>query len=204
MMSTKGSPSALVPGIIILAAGNSSRMGSPKQLLPWQRKPLLRFVTEVALSIYNAPVVVVLGANEELIRPSLDGLPITIVKNADWAEGMASSIRCGLDSLIQLDPEIQAALFLVCDQPFVSPALLTSIIHQWVTNEASIVASSYQDAAGVPTLLASSLFPELLALKGTEGARRVIQRHQGEVITVPFAEGALDWDTPDDVRACLN
>ena len=185
-------------GIIILAAGESARMGEPKQLLPFRGKPMLRHAIDTALSISGAPVVVVLGAHAAQIRARLDEPCAIIAENTDWRDGMGSSLRVGLSTLVAAHPGISAVLFLVCDQPLLSATTLGILIATHQRSGRAIVASEYGGALGVPALFARSMFPELLAMDGAEGARQIIQAHRDQAVGGPCPDGAVDLDTPAD------
>ena len=112
-------------GIILLAAGSSSRMGNPKQLLLYKGKSLLVHAADTAIAACLTPVIVVLGANRQLIEKELvnkEGL--NIIFNSDWEEGMASSIRCGIKEALEIDPDLDGVIIMVCDQPYVDQQLL--------------------------------------------------------------------------------
>lgn len=190
-------------GAVLLAAGESARMGRPKQLLAYQGKTLLRHAVETALSLPNAAVVVVLGAHAEQIRPELDGLPVRIAENPDWRGGMGFSLRTGLSALLAAYPDASAALFLLCDQPHITPELLRLLEAEW-RRGANLAACQYETRRGVPAIFDAALFPELLALQGAEGARQVLAQHASEVSAIPFPEGAIDVDRPEDYTALLN
>ena len=190
-------------GIVILAAGGSSRMGSPKQLLPWHGKALLRHVAEVALGIEPALVCAVLGANAALVRPCLDGTQVIIAENEAWPEGMASSLRCGLEAVTRLRPDLDGVIFLVCDQPQVGAELLTAMLRAARGEGRTVVACEYDGTTGVPAWFHRSHFPELLALHGAQGARQVMRAHEATLARVPFAGGSADIDTPDDYARSL-
>jgi molybdenum cofactor cytidylyltransferase len=195
-----GAGNGAATGIVILAAGESSRMGQPKQLLPWNGAPLLRHIAGTALAAPGSTVIVVLGCDHERIRPALAGLDVTIVQNDEWREGMASSIRAGLRAL---PVHCDAALFLVCDQPRISAELLRRLIDARKQTTRPVVACSYGGSAGVPALFDRSLFAELLELHGSRGAKEIIRRHSSDVAEVPFPDGSLDLDTPADYRGAL-
>jgi molybdenum cofactor cytidylyltransferase len=190
-------------GIVILAAGESARMGEPKQLLAYRGKTLLRHSLDAALSVPDAPVVVVLGANADLIHGQIDAARVIITQNEDWREGMGGSLSVGLKALLAQHDHLTAALFLVCDQPLLSADLLKLLIAKHEETGREIVAAEYDGALAVPALFGRSLFPELLALKGASGARKVIQTHRSLAIGVPFPGGEFDIDTPSDYeRLC--
>ncbi len=184
---------------ILLAAGEARRLGSPKQLLVRAGQPFIRRMVSLLLEsdLAAGPVIVVLGARAELIRPVLEDLPVTIQVNDDWAAGMSSSLRAGLRAV---PGEAEAALFCVVDQPEVSLALLRQLIDTYRTRRAGIVASRYADGTlGVPVLFDRSMFAELAELEGPAGAQPLLERHAAELIAVDFPRGHIDVDHPEDL-----
>ena len=185
-------------GLIILAAGASTRMGSPKQLLPYQGRSFIRHITEVAIASLCQPIAVVLGAHAERIKPEISQFPIQIVENQQWAEGMSTSIRVGLEALLAMNPNLEAVAIALCDQPFVSSPILERIVEAYHLTGKPIIASEYSGTLGVPALFNRTLFSELMTLKSTEGAKKLIKKHIHEVFSVSFPEGVIDIDTPKD------
>lgn len=185
-------------GLIILAAGASTRMGTPKQLLAYRGCTLIRHMAEVAIASSCQPIAVVLGAKAERIKPEISQLPIQIVENQQWAEGMSTSIRVGLEALLAMNPNLDAVAIALCDQPFVSSPTLERIVEAYHLTGKPIIASEYSGTLGVPALFNRTLFSELMALKSTEGAKKLIKKHIHEVFSVPFPEGVIDIDTPKD------
>src|ERR1700743_3229576 len=102
-------------GIVILAAGSSSRLGQPKQNLVYKGKTLLQRAVETAMASICETVVVVLGANTEVIKPTIANYGVEIVENIEWNEGMASSIRNGLKKVLQMNPHVQSVILMLCD-----------------------------------------------------------------------------------------
>lgn len=188
---------------VILAAGASTRMGTPKQLLLYQGQSLLRRVTETAIAAHCSPIFVVLGAYSAQIRCELRDLPVQVVENLEWQRGMGSSIRHGIQALIETSPLVEAAILLLCDQPFVSVPTIHQLESVYRSTNNPIIASSYQNTIGVPALFHSTLFLELTGLTQAEGAKKVIQRHINSVVTVEFPQGAIDLDTPNDYQQFL-
>lgn len=188
-------------GIIILAAGSSGRLGRLKQLLPYKNKILLQYlINEAKVSVANV-VVVVLGANAEIIQTELQTKHIHIVINKEWNKGMSSSICCGINELQKISPGIQTAILMVCDQPFVTTLLLNDLIDIHQNTGKPIVTCSYDSTTGPPALFHKNLFPELLQLTGDAGARSIVQKYINEVATVSFPEGRIDIDTAADYEA---
>jgi molybdenum cofactor cytidylyltransferase len=186
----------LKSAVILLAAGNSTRMGSAKQMLDFRGKPLLRHAVECALSSGCDPVVVVLGANQREIRGVLDELPVEIVVNERWPEGMGTSIQAGLRALE--NRQLSGAILALCDQPFVSPGLLSGLVARHFASGKRIVASQYAGTAGVPVFFACEIFPLLMALNPDQGCKGIILGHPSDVLLVDCPEGAMDIDTPED------
>jgi len=175
---------------IILAAGASTRMGQPKQLLKLGEERLLDRAVRVARQAGCAPVVVVLGASAEAIvaECSLDNA--TVVISPEWSEGMASSIRCGVR---QVAEECDATLLMVCDQPAVTSDHLRELVDRCTDRDiGGPVASSYAGRRGVPACFPASHFAELLLLRGDSGARHLLE----STLAVELAGGELDIDTP--------
>ncbi len=192
---------ALRFGTVILAAGASTRLGSPKQLLPVGGVPLLLRAVDAALASEAWPVVVVLGAHAEKIRPILARRPVLVVENPTWAEGMASSLRTGITTLQQFSRTLDAALIALCDQPAFSVAEIEQLVAAQRTTRRSIVAARYGGHHGAPALFLRAHFPALAALTGEEGARTLLHQYAAEVAAVDLPALALDVDTPADVAA---
>jgi molybdenum cofactor cytidylyltransferase len=146
-------------------------------------------------------VAVILGANAELLEKAVQDKKIHIAINKEWNEGMASSVRCGIRTLTKIAPAADAAIVMVCDQPFVTSTLLNDLFVTQRNTGKSIVACKYETAIGAPALFHKSVFPELLELKGDAGARKIIERRKGEIATISFEKGIIDVDTEDDYNA---
>jgi molybdenum cofactor cytidylyltransferase len=190
--------------IIILAAGTSSRLGSPKQLLTYKGKNLLRHSVDEALETGCPSVFVVLGANSELLKKELKDKPVSIIENKSWEEGMASSIRCGLETIANTILRPDSIIFMVCDQPYVSSSLLLNLMKKKNETGKHIVASSYDDKIGTPALFHRSLFPALMELTGDKGARKLIADNPDKVASVQFPKGITDIDTKEDYNLLKN
>lgn len=185
---------------ILLAGGGSSRFGSPKMLLPWRGKPLIRHAAEAALAGGLSPVIVVTGAVEEPLREALAGLPVEFAPNPDWQEGQSTSLQAGLRAL----PErTGSAVFLLADQPFVTPELVRALRDRHAETLAPIVAPRVVTPEGVesranPVLFDRDTFQDLLALRGDTGGRAIFQRTPVTYLDWPDANLLLDIDTPED------
>jgi len=186
-----------------LAAGSSSRMGRPKQLLPYSGKSLLEHTVDTANDTDANPVIVVLGANAALLEKEISEKKVHVAVNTEWNEGMASSVRCGITTLQHIAPSCDAVIIMVCDQPFVSSSLLNELVATQKESGKPIVTSQYEIAVGPPALFHKTIFPELLELKGDAGARKIIEQRSADVATVLFKEGNIDIDTEADYKALL-
>ena len=187
--------------IVVLAAGMSSRLGSPKQLLVYKGKSLLQHAADAALQTSMRPVVIVIGANSDTMKKQMEGMKVEIVENEGWQEGIASSLRCGLAAVQKIKPEADGIIFMVCDQPYVTKSLLDSLLKAQHETGLPIVASSYEDNLGTPALFHKSFFAELMELKGDTGARKIIVQHTDDVVTVLFPKGDIDIDTAAEYEA---
>ncbi len=186
--------------VILLAAGNSSRMGKSKQLLQIDGDPLLLHSTRAAIGSGAKNVVVVLGANDKAHREVIGDLPITIITNHYWKSGMGSSIKTGMNNLLRIFPETTAVIIMVCDQPGISENHLRTLIEKFEENKSPIVASAYADTAGVPALFARPFFSNILMLRDDEGAKKIIAQFSAQVHAVAFPEGIHDLDTTEDYK----
>ena len=180
---------------ILLAAGGSTRLGSPKQLLVYKGRTLLRRAAEAMLTAGCGPVVVVLGAGAGNLTPELTGLSVSAVVNAGWERGMGTSVRLGLSALSP-GPEVNAVLLSLCDQPLTGPAELKHLLTVWHDTPAcSIAAAEYSGTLGVPTVFGREHFAELAALPDAARAKPILQRYPAHIAAVPMPEAATDIDT---------
>jgi molybdenum cofactor cytidylyltransferase len=185
-------------GVVLLAAGASTRLGRPKQLLPYNGGSLLQHTLQVALAFNSQRVVVVLGANADTVQHEIKQHNVHVIVNAEWEEGMASSIRCGIKTLVNFYSAVEGVILMVCDQPFVTASLFNEMVAAHQKTGKVIVACSYENTFGPPVFFHCSLFEELLQLKGNEGARGVIRKHANAVEVIPFPDGKYDVDTEMD------
>jgi molybdenum cofactor cytidylyltransferase len=191
-------------GIILLAGGTSARLGQPKQLLQYNGRSLLQHSVQAALQSGAGPVVLVTGAYAQQVRSQVQAERVHIVWNEHWQQGIASSITCGLQSLVALVPGVQRAAFMVCDQPFVTASLLQQLLQTSINTGKSIVASAYGGTVGIPAVFTNSYFNLLLQLTGDEGAKKLMRQHPGDLVTVAFTQGNIDIDTQADYDALNN
>lgn len=189
-------------GLILLVAGASTRLGEPKQTLPYHGESLLQRAVQAALGSVCRPVVVVLAVNIDTTLPELAEVPaVQVVEKPAWQEGMASSIRCGLTNLLQVAPTVAGVIFMVCDQPVADAALLDKLVQEKYKTDKGIAASAYNDTLGTLVFFDKVYFPELLSLNGQEGAKKLVFRYSQDVVSVPFPLGSIDIDTPADYAA---
>jgi CTP:molybdopterin cytidylyltransferase MocA len=187
-------------GIIVLAAGASLRMGTPKQLLKIAGVSLIRRAAQNALDSKCSPVVIVLGANADLIHRELEGLKVTLAVNRDWETGMSTSIRCGVEKLLAIAPGIGGAILMLADQPGVTGLVLENLTETFAQNNSGLVAARYSDQLGTPALFPRAYFDELQLLDGKGGAKSLLKKYRGHVMPIDLPEAAFDLDTPEDLR----
>lgn len=187
-------------GIVVLAAGGSTRLGHPKQLLQYKGQTLLQHSVSEALTSNAQLVVVVLGANANILQKEISGENVHVVINADWQEGMASSISTGIKAITEKTPSIEGVILLMCDQPFINAGLLNNLITIHKKTNKGIVACTYENTFGPPVFFHQSFFSELLQLKGDIGARSIVQLHIDDVEAISFPEGTYDIDTDADYQ----
>ena len=186
-------------GIVILAGGGSRKLGSPKQLVEFHGKSLLRHAAQTALSCECEHTIVVLGSRADEIGEEIRNIAVETVVNDGWEGGISTSLRKGLTRLMESDQELRAVVIMLSDQPFVNEKTIRSLIETYHSSRKPIVASEYDGVLGVPALFDRELFGELLALEGDAGARVVIrQGSDTRIATVAAPEAAFDVDTPAD------
>ncbi|HEV2215345.1 MAG TPA: nucleotidyltransferase family protein [Terracidiphilus sp.] len=186
---------------ILLAAGESRRLGQPKQLVAVGRELLLERALRVAREAQAHPLLVVLGAHFASIRARINFQDAVPILNEDWQRGISTSIRAGLRELDARAPQYACALFITCDQPCLTAAHLRALIAAHQAHAApAIAASSYQGAYGTPAIFPRELFPQLHALEGDKGARALINSALCPVVVCPFAGGEIDIDEPSDLE----
>jgi molybdenum cofactor cytidylyltransferase len=191
-------------GAVILAAGKSSRLGQPKQLLQFRGKTLVRRIVDAADEAGCSPLVVVIGSDKGKVARELEQTNAVIVENVNWHTGMGTSIRSGVQHLIEIAPNMEAMMLLVCDQPLVDAHTIEQLIELGAKTERTIVASRYAGTLGVPALFHRSCADELLRLDDASGAKPVILLDRDRVAEFPFPEGKIDIDIAADYdRLCV-
>jgi molybdenum cofactor cytidylyltransferase len=185
--------------VILLAAGGSTRMGSPKQLLSYQGRPLVRHAAQIAIASGGDPIVVVLGSRVEDARAALDGLDVVVVENTEWEKGLGTSIRAGISGAELLGCE--GVILMLADQPMVTAEILKRLVEEHEETGRPIIASEYSGTVGVPAVFTREFFPNLKALLPSEGCKAVILAHLDQSIRIACPEAEMDIDTPEDYQA---
>ncbi|MCH7411892.1 nucleotidyltransferase family protein [Belliella sp. R4-6] len=186
-------------GLIILAAGSSSRLGQAKQLLEFKGINLLQNAINVGKESCVDHVVVVLGANMDEIKANIDFRSTIVTVNDNWKKGMASSMQIGLKKLMETEYPDQIIIML-CDQPFVDSKLIDSIISVQSESDKGIVACQYNDTLGVPALFTKKYYDQLLNLSTSEGAKKLIYKYLEDCEIISFELGSIDIDTEEDYK----
>ena len=188
---------------MIIAAGESKRLGSSKQLLLLDKDTMLNRLIKMVQKAVDFPIYLLLGANAEKIKAQLPNVSLNIVENTEWEEGMGSSIRIGVQAVIDSANKHDGVLILVCDQPYLSEVAIKDLMALQAIKNTAITASFYANIAGTPALFHQSVFSDLLLLKGDQGAKRIIQERDQELAKLQFEKGVLDIDTPEDYQQLL-
>jgi molybdenum cofactor cytidylyltransferase len=185
----------------VLAAGRSSRMGSPKALLPLEGRPLLLGILSEVLNSNLGRIILVYGPMGKRIRKILKGIPrnpkLDLVYNPAFRQGISTSIKKGL---IKLPPDTKGLMFLMGDQPFLRASVINRLIKQFLKESDHIMVPYYGQRPGNPVIFPTSFVPELQALEGDTGGREVIRRHPAKVQPVQIRPSRIGWDmdTPED------
>lgn len=186
--------------LLLLAAGSSTRMGQPKQLLPWGKESLIEHQVRTLMNS-GQPVLVVLGSDADLIFPVVEKLKVNIVINTQWENGMGSSIAAGINELTKAFTGSSGVLITLLDQPLVSTSHLEKMLQIFQSGSQQIIVSrSASGWQGVPVLFDKSFFGQLKKLNGPAGAKSIIQQHPDNVIAVECGDILEDMDTPESYR----
>jgi molybdenum cofactor cytidylyltransferase len=186
------------PHILVLAAGASTRLGQPKQLVKLAGRPALHIVVSNAVAVAGHAVTVVVGAHAREMTHLLAHSPASVIVNRQWQEGMGASLRFGVASL---PPGCEAVMVLLGDQVGITADDLKRLVSAWKGQESTIAASVYEQRVGVPAIFPRVCFSELAELRGDQGARMVLERNNYRLVRVPMSNAAIDLDTPEDLAA---
>ena len=182
---------------IVLAAGNSSRLGRPKQLVAFNGSTLLQNTVDAALMAQSGPVLVVEGYKN---YPLPKNSRLKKISNPEWKKGMGSSLKLGLNTVAESFAPDQV-LVLLSDQPFVNSDLIESLLLASKRNDKPIIASFYNNTPGVPVIFDRSIFKMIENMSDSEGAKKLLLAHPEMVSLVKFDAGKIDIDTPEDLTA---
>ena len=186
--------------VLILAAGSSSRLGKPKQLVKFKSKTLLQHSIDVSEALDLSEKIIVLGANEETILNEVDLKNHKLLVNNNWQEGMSTSLKRGLEEVQNLHPNIENVLVLLSDQPFISEPVLQELIDKHLEANRLASFSEYRGIPGVPAIFSREIFPDLMRIEGDRGARDLIKNGLTNYQLVPFDKGIVDIDTEKDLQ----
>jgi molybdenum cofactor cytidylyltransferase len=190
---------------IIMAAGASRRMEQPKLLLPWRGKPIIRHVALTALEAGLSPVLAVVGEHSKAIEAALIGLEIPIIQNPDWRDGQSTSVKAGVQALVDMpDDEVTAVVFILGDQPLIPADLVQAIVQTYIRTHAAVIAPLIAGKRANPVLFDRSVFSELLALSGDAGARQIFGLYPPLLVPWDDTSVLLDIDTPADYQQLLS
>ena len=183
---------------IVLAAGASTRYGQCKQLVEINGSSLVRLSVDKLSALFPIHMItVVVGANSEAVTQAVSDIPVNVVVNGHWRQGLASSLKAGINSL---ETGCQAVMITLCDQVLVTEAHLRQLLDLWHADPSEITASSYADTLGTPAIIPAEFYPQLLALEGDAGAKSILINNAGRVRILPIPEAELDIDVPADLE----
>ena len=190
--------------IVILAAGESSRMQQPKQLLAWGGTTLLGNAIKVALDSHANDVYVVLGNRSEMIKKENSTFKVQWIYNRNWKRGMGSSISCAIKHILGSKKErYKGILITLCDQPLIDSECLNEMIDTLINGDRGIVATAYNNRSGVPVLFHSKYFEKLSKLDNDLGAKKIIAANLQDVFAIDPKGKEKDLDTTEEYRAAL-
>lgn len=183
-----------------MAAGSSSRLGYPKQLVEFRGKPLLQHSIDLAESMEFDCRVLILGSKAETIEKELNTRNFAIMLNEDWEEGMGTSISKGVSDAIKAKNDLKHILILLSDQPFISKEKIQELIRVQLETNKPATFSEYAGGVGVPAIFSREIFSDLLQLKKDQGAKKLILDDKISFETLKFEAGNFDVDTAEDVE----
>ena len=189
--------------LILLAAGESRRMGTPKQLLSYKGSSLICHAIEETVASVCNPILVVLGANSDCISLEISNLPVRIAYNTQWHRGMSVSIATGIKALLEIKVNFDAVIVALADQPLITASVYNRLVERYYQNQVKAVASNYSDTLGVPALFDRTLIPEMLKMKQKGGAKQLLNKYSDRSLNLDLPEAAIDIDTPTDYQQLL-
>ena len=186
--------------LILLAAGESKRMGTPKQLLTYKNSSLIRHAVSLAIASTCSPVIVVFGAKSDRLTREIKDLPVHMTYNPEWQEGMSSSIATGINTLLKMKLDFNAVILALADQPLITAQTYNRLVESYCSGNSLAVASNYSDTIGVPALFDRTLIPKLLQMKHQGGAKQILHQYSDRALNLDLPEAAIDIDTPADYQ----
>jgi molybdenum cofactor cytidylyltransferase len=182
---------------ILLAAGESRRMGKQKLLLPLKQSTILEQAVDSVVDSGVSEVIVVLGHETEDLMKLLSTKPVKIVLNPDYKQGMSASIRAGVKALHK---DTQGIMIFLADMPFIEQTVTRCLINNFIESDKGIVVPTYDGRRGHPVIFSSTYRDELLKLQGDEGGKRIIDRHPEDLVEIEVGSDTVtrDIDTPTD------
>ncbi len=190
-------------GVLIVAAGESKRLGTPKQLLEFEGQSLINRLVNIVRDAGSFPITIVLGAEATAIQAQLPDDNLLVVINEEWKEGMGSSIRVGLKKMIEMDADMDGVMILVCDQPYLKPESIQSLIQMQQSTGLPMAACFYEGIVGTPALFHQYMFSDLLQLAGDTGAKKIMKDKMADVAKLNFEKGVIDIDTMEDYQKII-
>lgn len=188
--------------VLLLAAGSSSRMGVPKQLLKWNNSTLLQHTINTVKQIKKDEVVLVLGANFQDIKSKIDATELTVIYNENWEKGLGNSIACGINQIIKSVQQIDNVLIMLADQPLIDSNYLNEMIETHLLNPDKIICTSYQNKRlGVPVIFNKIYFKELSELNHDKGAKDLLNKNSDNILFLDGTYVISDIDTMEDYEA---
>ncbi len=181
---------------IILAAGESSRLGRPKQLLDWFGKPFIKQLVDITHEADLSPVIVVTGSGREAIENAIQDSQVVIAYNENWQNGQSSSMQTGCKALERYD--VDAFIIFLCDQPQVPVELVQRMIAEAQRDDLDIVATSVQGKICPPTLFKTNCIDGIMTLQGDQGGRALFKSYKTQILDWQDARLLQDSDTEED------
>ncbi|MGL5939391.1 MAG: nucleotidyltransferase family protein [Waterburya sp.] len=191
-------------GLILLAAGESKRMGTPKQLLFYRGASLIRHAITEAIASNCHRIIVVIGAYSDRIKSEIENLPIYICHNPHWQQGMSASISLGIKTLTTIETQLDGVIIALGDQPLITAYVYNRLIENYLKSRQKAIASNYANTLGVPALFDRTLFPDLLSLSNQGGAKQLLNQYSDRAFDLNIPQAAIDIDTPDDYQKLLS
>ncbi len=192
--------------VLVLAAGSSTRLKEPKQLLNYKGKSLIEHAINTAIKSNIGPVLTILGSSRTKILDKLKSYQkkITIVENKNWKQGVGSSIKVGIEEVQKKYPNIYGVLIMLSDQPKIDVNHLIKMVRSHYTFGKNIIASGYGGSFGVPAFFHHSLFHYFDKLDGDHGAKPIISKLKRDVHVIPNPKAELDIDTTEDYNKLID